>query len=42
MAIGTYVLSRANHNAKAAFLQRLDSMATNKGKIIYFLLKVLT
>ncbi|KMY88827.1 CD109 antigen [Drosophila simulans] len=30
MAIGTYVLSRANHNAKAAFLQRLDSMATNK------------
>ncbi|XP_044316037.1 CD109 antigen [Drosophila rhopaloa] len=30
MALGTYVLSRANHNAKAAFLQRLDSMATNK------------
>ncbi|XP_017097884.3 thioester-containing protein 1 allele R1 [Drosophila bipectinata] len=29
MALGTYVLSRANHNAKAAFLQRLDSMAIN-------------
>ncbi|KAH8333630.1 hypothetical protein KR059_001594, partial [Drosophila kikkawai] len=27
MALGTYVLTRANHNAKAAFLQRLDSMA---------------
>jgi len=36
MALGTYVLSRANHNAKAAFLQRLDSLATNKGEIIYF------
>ncbi|KAH8413116.1 hypothetical protein KR009_008160, partial [Drosophila setifemur] len=30
MALGTYVLSRANHNAKAAFLQRLDSMAINE------------
>ncbi|XP_062137544.1 thioester-containing protein 1 allele R1 [Drosophila sulfurigaster albostrigata] len=29
MALGTYVLSRANHNSKAAFLQRLDSQATN-------------
>ncbi|XP_067624065.1 thioester-containing protein 1 allele R1 isoform X2 [Eurosta solidaginis] len=29
-AIGTYVLSRANHNAKSAFLQRLDSMAVNE------------
>lgn len=29
MSLGTYVLSRANHNSKAAFLQRLDSMATN-------------
>ncbi|XP_068143587.1 thioester-containing protein 1 allele R1 isoform X1 [Drosophila tropicalis] len=30
MALGTYVLSKANHNAKAAFLQRLDSMAINQ------------
>ncbi|XP_030383417.1 CD109 antigen isoform X2 [Scaptodrosophila lebanonensis] len=30
MALGTYALTRANHNAQAAFLQRLDSMATNK------------
>ncbi|EDW65046.2 thioester-containing protein 1 allele R1 [Drosophila virilis] len=29
MALGTYVLSKANHNAKAAFLQRLDSLAMN-------------
>lgn len=29
MALGTYVLSRANHNAKAAFLQRLDAQAIN-------------
>ncbi|CAD6999787.1 unnamed protein product [Ceratitis capitata] len=30
MAIGTYVLSRANHNTKSAFLQRLDAMAVNE------------
>uniref|UniRef100_A0A1I8Q8G1 TEP1-F n=1 Tax=Stomoxys calcitrans TaxID=35570 RepID=A0A1I8Q8G1_STOCA len=30
MAIGTYVLSKANHNAKVAFLQRLDAMAVNE------------
>ncbi|XP_037958206.1 CD109 antigen [Teleopsis dalmanni] len=30
MAIGTYVLSRTNHNAKGAFLQRLDAMAVNE------------
>ncbi|XP_073826156.1 thioester-containing protein 3 [Musca autumnalis] len=30
MAIGTYVLSKANHNAKVVFLQRLDSMAVNE------------
>ncbi|XP_053957332.1 thioester-containing protein 1 allele R1 [Anastrepha ludens] len=29
-AIGTYVLSRANHNSKSAFLQRLDAMAVNE------------
>lgn len=32
MAIGTYVLAKANHNSKAAFLQRLDAMAVSEGK----------
>lgn len=31
MAIATYVLSKANHNAKVAFLQRLDAMAVTEG-----------
>uniref|UniRef100_A0A1A9W1S3 TEP1-F n=1 Tax=Glossina brevipalpis TaxID=37001 RepID=A0A1A9W1S3_9MUSC len=30
LAIGTYVLTKANHNAKAAFLQRLDARAVNE------------
>lgn len=36
MAIGTYVLAKANHNSKVAFLQRLDAMAVNEGRFIYF------
>lgn len=35
MAIGTYVLAKANHNSKVAFLQRLDAMAVNEGAFIY-------
>ncbi|KAI8125140.1 CD109 antigen [Lucilia cuprina] len=30
MAIGTYVLAKANHDAKVAFVQRLDAMAVNE------------
>ncbi|KAL9927450.1 thioester-containing protein 3 [Glossina fuscipes fuscipes] len=30
LAIGTYVLTKADHNARAAFLQRLDAMAVNE------------
>lgn len=40
MAIGTYVLSRANHNTKSAFLQRLDAMAVNEGLYSFHLSSV--
>lgn len=32
LAIGTYVLSITNHFSKSSYIQRLDAMATNKGK----------
>lgn len=36
MAIGTYVLAKANHDAKVSFVQRLDAMAVNEGNTIHF------
>lgn len=36
MAIGTYVLAKANHDAKVSFVQRLDAMAVNEGNSIHF------
>lgn len=34
LAMGSFVLAKANHSAKLAFLQSLDAMSVNEGKMI--------
>lgn len=40
LAIGCYLLYRANHNAKSAFIQKLDSLATHEGDRKWYMPKV--
>lgn len=40
LAIGCYLLYRGNHNAKSAFIQKLDSLAMQEGDRKWFMPKV--